>query len=120
MPDFGDQSRASSATPSSRILVAQDRRYDRDVLSRAIAILRPEIDVVAVAPDDLIGELTNQSAQLIIANELDGHIRDLVPSWIMLYPQNTRSCIVSIHGIRTRMDDISLADILETIDGSLS
>lgn len=120
MPDLDDRYRGSRVPQPSRILVAQDRLYDRDVLSRAIAELRPDIEVVSIAPDALVAELTAQSAQLVIANAIDSHVCELVPSWMMLYPQNTRSCIVSIRGTRTVVDDITLVDILETIDCSLA
>lgn len=103
----------------SRILVAQDRLYDRDVLSRALAALRPQLEVVSIAPDALVAELMAQSAQLVIANAIDRRVRELVPSWMMLYTQNTRSSIVSIHGIRTVVDDITLGEILDTVDSSL-
>lgn len=104
----------------AQVLVANDLPLDRSVLLCTLTLLRPELSVVAVPPDELDDAAHDARPTLVIGNRISEAVRAAAPSWVLLYPADRHEVIVSRHGCCTTVEDVDLEAILDIVDDSTS
>ena len=98
------------------VLVANEPRSYRDALAIGLSVLRPEVEVVAVEPDDLDREIRSRHPVLAVCSQLSEAVERYVASWVVLYPEGAR---LVASGGRDRLDlhrDLTLDDLAALID----
>lgn len=98
------------------VLVISELRLQRDVLSQALALLRPGLDVQALAPDELVGERWQPSPVIVVSTVPQALLPRGIPCWILLHPERSGPCIVYLHGVATTHDHLSFESLLMVID----
>lgn len=102
---------------SLRIIVANEPRSYREVLSRTFEHLRPDAEVVEVEPGDLDGELARCKVPcLVVCSRVGRVVERRALSWVELYPGGESFSRVNISGACFEKDDMTLHDLLSAID----
>jgi hypothetical protein len=84
---------------------------------RAFESLRPELETVEVAPEDLDGELSGlEGPCFVICSRVSLTVERRAVSWIELYPNGETFSRASISGVRFEKTDMSLQDLLSAVD----
>lgn len=99
-----------------RIVVANDPLAYRDVIGSTVRVLRPDVDVIAVAPDELETAVLDYLPDLVVCSRLTSAVVARVRAWIMLYPDGASSATISVDGERTTVADIDFPGVLAAID----
>lgn len=98
------------------VIVATELALERDAISRALALLRPRLDVAAVAPDELARAVVERRPALVVGNTLPSAVREWTPCWILLYPDDARHCVVHVNGHERAVEQLGLGALLEVVD----
>ena len=99
-----------------RILLANEPRSYRETLAAAIRILKPNIEVFVVDPDELDSEVERLGPQLVICSRTTPTVEMQSLAWVELYPEYSSESVVSVGGERSTISWIELADLLRVID----
>ena len=99
-----------------RILLANEPRSYRETLAAAIRILKPNIEVFVVDPDELDSEVERLGPQLVICSRTTPTVEMQSLAWVELYPEYSSESVVSVGGERSTIAWIELADLLRIID----
>ncbi len=99
-----------------RILLANEPRAYREVMAGAVQQLRPQHEVVAVAPDDLDAEVLRLDPQLVLCSHLTPAVQAHPLTWVMLYPGGETRAEISIGGEHTTVGDLEFNSLLSIID----
>ncbi len=99
-----------------RVLVANEPRTNREVLTAALRKLRPHIEVIAAEPHELDGSVLRLRPHLVVCSRLTEAVRDHAPSWILLYPGGDSLVVLHIAGEHETAPDLDLDGFLAVID----
>lgn len=99
-----------------RVLIANELRYYREVISDAVLMLRPDIEVITAEPGLLDHELVRLEPDLVVCSRVTPAIRTRCCSWVELYPDGETLAIVCINGLGSTVNDIELDGLLSIID----
>jgi len=99
-----------------RIVVANDPLAYRDVIGSTVRVLRPDVDVVTVAPDELEKAMLDSAPDLVVCSRLTAAVDARARAWIMLYPDGASGATISVAGERTTVADIDFLGLLTAID----
>ena len=102
--------------PRPRVLVAHEPRACREALAAALAILRPDAEVLAVAPEALDRALTQAPPALVFCGEVTAAVRASAPAWVLLYPDGASVVETSVAGERATLPDLGLEAALALLD----
>lgn len=97
-----------------RVVVATED--SRDPIALALALQRPQVDVVQIAPNDLAGELSRRSADLVIHDRPNPVVPALAVSWIRLLIDGASRAIVHVCDQEWELAVAGLGDLLDTVD----
>ena len=99
------------------VLVANEPRAYRDVISGALRALRPGLDVATAEPEELDREfLLRLSPQLVVCSEVTQAIESFAPAWIELYPGHSGGAVVCIGDERKAFPEMCFETLLSTVD----
>lgn len=84
----------------TRVLVANDPGAYRDAISRALRVMRPELEILAAAPEDLDREYTRLQPSLTVCSRLTSVVESGISDWIELYPDGVSVARFSSGGER--------------------
>ena len=118
---YGPGDRLSGAAGSEggealRVLMANEPRAYRESIAEVIRALRPGVEVETVEPESLEDSITRLSPGIVVCNRATSVVRESVPVWVELYPDYAPFSVVSIQGVRSKLDEIQLPDILSIVD----
>ncbi len=100
-----------------RLLVANEPRAYRQVIATTVGQLRPDVEVVVIAPsDDLDSKVVCLLPDMVICSRLTPAIESSRHAWVLLYPDGETSSVSSIGGKRTSSADLEFDDLLAMID----
>jgi len=97
------------------ILVANEPCAYREAITDVLRELRPHIEVNAVEPDGLDGEVARLRPHLVVCSRITGAVQALL-AWVMLYPDGENRAVINTAGEQVTVDDIGFDDLLSTID----
>jgi hypothetical protein len=100
----------------TKTLVAIEPRAYRTVIGRAIQILRPQLEVTVVEPEDLQAKVARLDPALVISGQPKPATSDGGPAWVEFRPYDELSAKVYIGGRRAQLYDPNLDDVLTVVD----
>jgi hypothetical protein len=99
-----------------RILLANEPRSYRETLAAALRILKPNIEVFVVDPDELDAEVERLGPQVVICSRATPIVKARSLAWVELYPEHGSVSMVSVGGKRSTIAGIGLGDLLMVIE----
>lgn len=99
-----------------KVMLANEPRAYREVISAVFESLRPDVEVFTVEPEGLDREFQRRVPQLVIFSRLTALVSRDAYAWIELYPEGASHAVVSLAGDRTTYKDMDLDILLSTID----
>jgi len=103
----------------SCVIVANEPRAYREVLTAALCQLLPRVRVVEVEPADLTPAIGDLQPGVVICSRLTALSEHLPIAWMVLYPDGTGMAIQSMDGERTIHQRLDLPDLLTFVDRAL-
>jgi hypothetical protein len=100
-----------------RVVVANEPRSYREVLTAAFHGLRPAVDVVAVLPEELDDAVVRLHPDLVVLSDASPLLEQWACDWVMLYPNGESGAVIRTGGVRTEVDDLQFEALLSLIDG---
>lgn len=121
MDDREGSNRLEESPPESdpSILVALDFLLERDALGKALAHLRPDLNIRQVNPHNLERVAADAHPAMIIASELAESVRAKTSSWLMLHQNGSLYSRVCLDGIEHTNINPGLAEILAIVDDAV-
>jgi len=100
-----------------RVLVANEPRSYREVLSAAFEELRTKVEVLTVEPEALERMLNRSTPGLVLCSKINPAIEQGALAWVELYPGGEPLASISIDGLRLKVvRDIGLTNLLWIVD----
>jgi hypothetical protein len=99
-----------------RVLVANQPRSYREAIALVLRHARPELEMTALAPDELDDELEREPADLVVCSRATAAVRSLVGSWVELYPENRAVAHACVAGETRLVVDPDLGGLLAIVD----
>lgn len=99
-----------------RILIANEPRAYREVLTAALQALRPQVQALVVEPSDLDDFVERLAPDLVICSRVSETVRMRAEAWVMLYPDRTDQAVVALGGRCREIRCLDLAAMLGLID----
>jgi len=100
---------------STLVFIANEPRAYRETITSALRTLRPHAEVIAIEPADLDAEVQRRRPDVAICSQLSCTIEDVVPSWVLLYPDGANMTVVSVGGQRSITGNLALHDLAAVI-----
>lgn len=102
-----------------RIFVALEPRSHRDTLCDAIAQLRPGLDAIAVAPDELEHRPWDCNRGIVVLSRPVPAVQGRAFAWLLIAPESGASALVSIAGRQRAVVGLDLSGLLALLDEGL-
>ncbi len=101
-----------------RVLVANDPRVYREVISDALGRMRPLVEVVVAAPEELDGTVARVRPHLVVCSRRSAVVEREALAWVVLYPDGEdRAELGGGAGVRAALlAGVKLADLLLVVD----
>ena len=99
-----------------RVLVAYEPRAYREAMAAALAVLRPEADIVAIEPAELGGMVALVRPDLVFCGAPTAAVREAVPAWVEVSADGGRVVEVNVGGEVSTVPDLGLEDALALVD----
>ncbi len=99
-----------------RILVANEPRTYRQVISCVLGNLKPDAEVIATEPEDLDREILRFTPHLVVCSQATPAVRSNVPAWVELYPNGASGAVIGLAGEHTMVADVQFDTLLSTVD----
>lgn len=109
------QREPQSETPL-RVLLANEPRSYRESIAAVFRQLRPGLHVKVVEPEALEGNVVGFDPHVVICSRATDTVKERVPVWVELYPEQAAHSVVSEGGRRTEFAEIQLNDLLGILD----
>ena len=103
-------------TSGIRVVLANEPRAYREVIAAAFRHLRPQVEVIAVEPDDLDAEVVRRHPHLVVCSLLTDAARTVPLAWVVLYPGGETRTVVGMAGQQTTRADIEFDDLVAILD----
>ena len=100
----------------TKVIVANELRYYREILARAILAARPEAQVTVVAPAFLEKEVRRLEPDLVVCSCAGPAVEAGTRAWVELYPDHGPVSMVCVDGRRSPVQDMELDDLLRFMD----
>ena len=98
------------------VIMANEPRCYREIISATLRALKPNIEVVDVEPEALEREVERLAPQLVVCSRLSPCVESTTLAWMELYPEQDNLARVSIDGNRSTVNGVQLVDLLSVID----
>lgn len=99
-----------------RVLLGNAPRAYRETLAAALAVMRPQIEVISVLPEELDAAVAAWSPDFVICSELTPSVQMHVPGWALLYPDGSRASVMAVRGERSMVAEMQLETLLAGLD----
>ena len=99
-----------------RVLLANEPRSYRESIAAVFRQLRPGLNVKVVEPEALESTVVRFDPDVAICSRVTGTVRERVPVWVELYPEQAAHSVASEGGRRTEFAEIQLLDLLGILD----
>lgn len=99
-----------------RVLLANEPRSYRESIATVFRQLRPGMHVKVVEPEALESNVVCFDPDVAICSRVTGTVRERVPVWVELYPEQAAHSVASEGGRRTEFAEIQLRDLLGILD----
>ena len=99
-----------------RVLLANEPRSYRESIAAVFRQLRPGLDVKVVDPEALDSNVVGFDPRVVICSRATDTVRERVPVWVELYPEQAAHSVVGEGGRRTEFAEIQLNDLLGVLD----
>ncbi len=101
-----------------RVLVINEPRYYREVISSAVRMFRPNIEVITSEPEQLSDEgLIRLKPDLVICSSaIPPTIRAHCFAWVEIYPRGEPVAVACIDGHPSTINEPELDDFVTIID----
>ena len=99
-----------------RIVLANEPRSYREVIAAAVRQLRPQHEVITVAPDDLDAEIVRLDPQLVLCSRPTPAVQTYPIAWVLLYPDGETWAAIHMDGRRTTVLDLEFNRLLAIVD----
>lgn len=112
-------SRSESEEPASDkpgVLLANVPRSYREALGLALQELRPGVEVLISAPEDLDAAVDRFSPAMVVCSRATPAVEAGAFAWVVLYPDHERRVITSIGGRRSEAEEIEFGELLAIVD----
>lgn len=107
---------AAAAPDRPRVLVANDPGAYRDAIARALRVMRPDVEILDVAPAELDGEYARVRPALTVCSRLTRVVESGMTDWIELYPDGVSVAHFSAGGERLTLARPDFDLILSLVD----
>jgi hypothetical protein len=97
------------------VLVANEPCAYREAITDVLRELRPHIEVNAVEPEGLDGEVARLRPHLVVCSRITAAVSTLL-AWVMLYPDGENRAVISTAGEQVMLDNVGFDDLLSAID----
>ncbi len=101
------------------MLLANEPRAYRETLAAALRVVRPNLEVRVVAPDDLEAALHACTPVMVISSTLSSMLAGRTGRWLLLYPDGARLVVHGQENTLVMTGDLELEQLLATIDRAL-
>lgn len=108
--------RARGEAGRLRVLLANAPLSYRQAMAGALAVLRPDVEVLLGKPEALDTEVERLRPDVVVCSHVTPLVEGRVPAWVDLYPEGDRHATISIDGLRVETGGIELDDLLSIID----
>ena len=100
------------------VLLANEPRAYRDTLAVALRILRPDVELIVVDPEQLDEAVVAHAPTMVVCSRLTSSVETQVPSWIVLQTEakGAMNALSSVVGKRTAIHEIDLDELVRVID----
>ena len=98
-----------------QVLVANEPCAYREAITGVLRELRPHIEVNAVEPVRLDGEVARLRPHLVVCSRITVAVQALL-GWMMLYPDGENRAEIFAAGERVTLDNVEFGDLLSFID----
>jgi chemotaxis response regulator CheB len=105
-----------SAARGIRVLFVNEPRLYREVISDALRLEMPGAEVVVADPSELDREMERLQPDLVVCSQVTPRVRDSVPVWIELYPEEDAISVVSFEGRRLEVHNIEFDGLISLVD----
>ena len=99
-----------------RVVLANEPRYEREVLAAALRELRPGLEVIELTPDRLDGALAALRPSLVVCGAASAAVRARAPAWVLLYPEEADHAVVCLEGEERVVSAFGLADLVAAVE----
>jgi hypothetical protein len=99
-----------------RIIVANDPRAYREVLSAAVSGARPEIELIMVESQELDEAIIRLNPDFVVCSRLSEILETRSASWVLLYPDGERLVITNLDGNRTEALDLDFEGLMLVVE----
>jgi hypothetical protein len=97
------------------VLVANEPCAYREAITDVLRELRPHIEVNAVEPEGLDGEVARLRPHLVVCSRITASVSTLL-AWVMLYPNGENHAVINTAGEQMRVENVGFDDLLSAID----
>lgn len=97
------------------VLIGNKLPLYREVLASTFRALRPDLVVHAVTDEDLDTSVTSLQPWLVICSVVTETIKDLCPSWIVVFPDERDEAIVTIAGQSRTIPHAGVRELLAVL-----
>jgi len=108
--------RAPESDAPLRVLLANEPRAYRESIAAVFRQLRPGMLVKVVDPEALESSVAVFEPDVVICSRATDTVRERVPVWVELYPEQAAHSVVGEGGRRTEFAEIQLPDLLGILD----
>lgn len=102
---------------SLKVVLANEPRAYREVISTVLKALRPDAEVFTVNPEDLNREFVRLAPHLVVCSRITELVDRAAPAWIELYPNGSSHAVVSLAGDRATYTEMDLETLISIFDG---
>lgn len=102
--------------PRCSILFGNEPRLYREAFAAAVTELRPQIEVMAVAPSDVEATLWRRRPCLLVCSRLTAAMQAMDIDWVVIPPDDSEPALVRSGGVSVSRSDFSLDDLLAALD----
>lgn len=104
-----------AGTGRTRILLANEPRAYREVISDTLRSLRPEVEVLEAVPESFGESLASLVPDMVVCSRVVEAVH-AVPVWVELYPDYGSLSVVSVSGRCREVEGIELPELLALVD----
>jgi hypothetical protein len=101
---------------SIQVMVANEPRCYREALAATLREVRPDVETMVVAPDELDQATVEHEPRLVVCSALTDVVESQSVAWALLYPEGASWSELSLDGKRIRVTHIDLSQLLALID----
>jgi hypothetical protein len=104
------------STPPLRVIVAYEFFAYQDAIARMLQILRPQLNVHCVEPDDLDEAMARLRPQVVFGCRRAEEVPGISPTWVLEYPDTAnRVDIITAQQHRVQIT-LTVDDVLAILD----